>query len=103
MHRLDPIIQTLLGACAESHSDFVLKCPNPLWKNPDFFIHLPVKKNEDINPTKATHSGMNPDHFILAHKECYVLLHQRLIEPSDSQWACEAFYVISVPSRTGGK
>ncbi|KAG8477864.1 hypothetical protein CXB51_027506 [Gossypium anomalum] len=77
----------------ESHSEFLNKCPNPLWKNLDFFIHLTFKKNEDINPTKASHQGMNPDHQILAEKECRELQQQDLIKPSDSQWACEAFYV----------
>ena len=27
-----------------------------------FFIKLPFKKNEYINPTKATHFGMHPDY-----------------------------------------
>ena len=42
-------------SCAETHSEFLKKCSHPLWKNPDFFILLPLKKNEDINPTKASH------------------------------------------------
>ncbi|KAG8489635.1 hypothetical protein CXB51_017679 [Gossypium anomalum] len=79
-------------SCAKSHSEFLKKCPNLLWKNLDFFIKLPFKKNEDINPTKASHQGMNPDHLLLAEKECKKLQQQDLIEPSDSQWACEAFY-----------
>lgn len=36
---------------------------------------------------------MNPEHLQLAKKECEELLDSGLIEPSDSQWACEAFYV----------
>ncbi|KAK8993223.1 hypothetical protein V6N11_033326 [Hibiscus sabdariffa] len=40
-------------SCAESHEDFLSKCDHPLWKNPEFFIKLPFKKNEDVNPTKA--------------------------------------------------
>ncbi|KAH9769430.1 hypothetical protein KPL71_011998 [Citrus sinensis] len=47
----------------ENHSQF--HHPSPLWKNEQFFIHLPFKLNEDINPTKVSH----PD------------------------WACQAFYV----------
>jgi hypothetical protein len=34
------------------------------------FIKLPFKLNEDINPTKASHSGMNLEHKKLAQDEC---------------------------------
>ncbi|KAK8301267.1 hypothetical protein V6Z12_D04G010900 [Gossypium hirsutum] len=71
--------------CAESHSDFLKKCNHPLWKNSTFFIKLPFKKNEDINPTKASHIGMNPDHLKLAEQECQQLQTEGLIEASDSQ------------------
>ncbi|XP_070005118.1 uncharacterized protein [Nicotiana sylvestris] len=74
-----------------------------LWKNEEFFIKLPFKKNENINPTKASHSGMNPDHLQLAKKECEELLEFDLIEPSDSQWACKAFYVNKRGEQTRGK
>ncbi|KAK8990557.1 hypothetical protein V6N11_009249 [Hibiscus sabdariffa] len=80
-------------SCAESHEDFLSKCDHPLWKNPEFYVKLPFKKNEDINPTKASHTRMNLEHQRLAEAECNELLQQGLIEPSDSQWACEAFYV----------
>ncbi|KAK9705313.1 hypothetical protein RND81_07G047500 [Saponaria officinalis] len=62
----DNIAKTL---CAESHSEFLTKCSSPLWQNPEFFITLPLKKNEDINPTKVSHMGMNPDHYTLAFKK----------------------------------
>ncbi|KAK5844976.1 hypothetical protein PVK06_001124 [Gossypium arboreum] len=53
LEKIIPIIQNLKAqSCAKSHSEFLKKCPNPLWKNPDFFIQLPFKKNEDINHTK---------------------------------------------------
>ncbi|KAH9716984.1 hypothetical protein KPL71_021659 [Citrus sinensis] len=81
----------LLSFCPESHSEFTH--PNPLWKNKSFFIKLPFKLNEDINPTKATHPGMSPSDLLLAQKECSQLLAQGLIEPTSSQWACQAFYV----------
>ncbi|KAH9649269.1 hypothetical protein KPL70_025920 [Citrus sinensis] len=81
----------LLSFCPESHSEFTH--PTPLWKNPSFFIKLPFKLNEDINPTKATHPGMSPSNLLLAQKECSQLLAQGLIEPTSSQWACQAFYV----------
>ncbi|KAK8315520.1 hypothetical protein V6Z12_D01G247900 [Gossypium hirsutum] len=71
--------------CAESHSDFLKKCNHPLWRNSTFFIKLPFKKNEDINPTKASHVGMNPDHLKLAEQECQQLQAEGLIEASDSQ------------------
>ena len=61
--------------------------------NPDFFLHLPFKKNEDVNPTKACHRGMNLEHLALAKQEISTLLTKGLIEPTSSLWACEAFYV----------
>ncbi|KAH9752157.1 hypothetical protein KPL71_014586 [Citrus sinensis] len=81
----------LLSFCPESHSEFTHS--NPLWKNKSFFIKLPFKLNEDINPTKATHPGMSPSDLLLAQQECSQLLAQGLIEPTSSQWACQAFYV----------
>ncbi|KAE8667738.1 hypothetical protein F3Y22_tig00112383pilonHSYRG00545 [Hibiscus syriacus] len=90
-------------ACAESHEEFLSKCDHPLWRNSEFFIQLPFKKNKDINPMKASHSGMNPEHQKLAESECVDLLQQGLIEPSDSQWACEAFYVNKRSEQARGK
>ncbi|KAH9801901.1 hypothetical protein KPL71_001197 [Citrus sinensis] len=81
----------LLSFCPESHSEFTH--PNLLWKNKSFFIKLPFKLNGDINPTKATHPGMSPSDLLLAQQECSQLLAQGLIEPTNSQWACQAFYV----------
>ncbi|KAH9697989.1 hypothetical protein KPL71_023828 [Citrus sinensis] len=81
----------LLSFCPESHSEFTH--PSPLWKNKSFFIKLLFKLNEDINPTKATHPGMSPSDLLLAQKECSQLFAQGLIEPTSSQWACQAFYV----------
>ncbi|RDX74283.1 hypothetical protein CR513_45988, partial [Mucuna pruriens] len=52
---VEEIRRKLLSLCADSHEEF--PHPNPLWKNTDFFIRLPFKLNEDINPTKATHLG----------------------------------------------
>ncbi|KAH9780700.1 hypothetical protein KPL71_008176 [Citrus sinensis] len=68
----------LLSFCPASHSEFTHPNPN---------------LNEDINPTKATHPGMSPSDLLLAQKECSQLLAQGLIEPTSSQWACQAFYV----------
>ncbi|KAK8496874.1 hypothetical protein V6N11_057950 [Hibiscus sabdariffa] len=45
-----------IKACVESHEEFLSKCDHPLWKNSEFFIQMAFKKNEDINPTKASHS-----------------------------------------------
>ncbi|KAH9704956.1 hypothetical protein KPL70_011680 [Citrus sinensis] len=81
----------LLSFCPESHIEFTHL--TPLWKNESFFIRLPFKLNEDINPTKATHLGMSPSDLLLAQQECSQLLAQGLIEPTNSQWACQAFYV----------
>ncbi|PKI44150.1 hypothetical protein CRG98_035443 [Punica granatum] len=91
---LSDLVQDLKQqSCADSHQEFLKKCSHPLWKNEQFFVRLPFKKNEDINPTKANHSGMNPEHQQLAIDECAEQLQQDLIEPSDSPWACEVFYV----------
>ncbi|KAL2534378.1 Uncharacterized protein Adt_07729 [Abeliophyllum distichum] len=51
--------------CAESHTDFLSKCTNPLWRNSEFFVSLPFKLNEDANPTKASHTGMAENIFNL--------------------------------------
>ena len=85
------ISQKLLEFCPEKHSQF--HHPSPLWKNEQFFIQLPFKLNEDINPTKASHSGMSPSDLLLAKQECSQLLEQGLIEPTNSDWACQAFDV----------
>ena len=79
------------------------KNPNPLWMNPDFFIHLSFKKNKDVNPTKASHRGMNPEHLALAKQEIPTLLTEGLIEPTSSPWACEAFYVNKHAEQIRGK
>ncbi|KAL4556459.1 hypothetical protein LXL04_039112 [Taraxacum kok-saghyz] len=79
------------------------KNPSPLWLNPDFFVELPFKQNEDVNPTKASHPGMNPDHYQLAVQECDDLVEQGVIESTTSPWACEAFYVNKRNKQTRGK
>ena len=76
------ISQKFLEFCRENHSQF--HHPSPLWKNEQFFIHLPFKLNKDINPTKASHSGMSPSDLL----QCSKLLQQGLIESTDSDWAC---------------
>ncbi|KAK8532362.1 hypothetical protein V6N12_053805 [Hibiscus sabdariffa] len=88
---------------AESHEDFLSKCDHSLWKNLEFYVKLPFKKNKDVNPTKASHTGMNLEHQRLAEAECNELLQQGLIEPSDSQWACEAFHVNKRSEQARGK
>ncbi|KAJ9550757.1 hypothetical protein OSB04_014802 [Centaurea solstitialis] len=94
------IIQT---SCASSHTEFLTKNKNPLWLNPSFFVSLPFKQNEDVNPTKASHPGMNPEHYQLAIKECTELVEQSIIEPTTSPWACEAFYVNKRSEQVRGK
>ncbi|XP_061339072.1 uncharacterized protein LOC133285806 [Gastrolobium bilobum] len=98
---LDDIKGKLLPLCTENHGEF--SHPNPLWKNEDFFVQLPFKLNEDINPTKATHPGMSPSDLILARIECQELLKQGLIEPTKSPWACQAFYVEKRSEKIRGK
>lgn len=70
--------------CAESHSEFLIKNPNLLWQNPQFFVTLHFKVNEDVNPTRTSHRGMNPTHYSLAIKELLQLEHERLIKPTSS-------------------
>ena len=67
------------------------------------FIYLPFKKNEDVNPTKASHKGMNLEHLALATQELSTLLSEGLIEPTTSPWACEAFYVNKHAEQIQGK
>ena len=62
------ISQKLLEFCPDNHSQF--HHPSPLWKNEQFFIHLPFKLNEDINSTKASHPGMSPSDLLLTEQEC---------------------------------
>lgn len=64
--------------------DFLKKCSLPLWKNEEFFISLPFKKNEDVNPTKASYPGMSLDHQKMAMQECEELRQQGLIEATIS-------------------
>ena len=90
-----------LPFCPESHSQF--SHPSPLWKNKDFFIKLLFKLNEDINPTKATHPGMMPSDFKLAQQACSQLLQQGLIEPTSSNWPCQAFYMEKRSKKVRGK
>ncbi|GKC29876.1 putative reverse transcriptase domain, viral movement protein, partial [Tanacetum coccineum] len=94
------LIQT---CCASSHTEFLTKHPSPLWLNPSFFVSLPFKQNEDVNPTKASHPGMNPEHYQLAKEECEQLVSQGIIEPTTSPWACEAFYVNKRSEQVRGK
>ncbi|KAL5569654.1 hypothetical protein UlMin_026229 [Ulmus minor] len=96
----EPLIQK---SCGDSHSDFLKKCPHPLWKNEKFFIAFPFKLNEDINPTKASHPGMNPKHQQMAIKECEEFKLQGLIEATTSAWACHAFYVNKRSEQVRGK
>ena len=89
--------------CADSHADFLSKCNHPLWKNEQFFISLPFKLNEDANPTKASHPGMNPEHQQMVRIECQDLKQQGLIEETASSWACHAFYVNKRSEQARGK
>lgn len=109
IHHLDPDLFAQITAlltsqhCTDSHSEFLSKHSNPLWQNPKFFVHLPFKLNEDINPTKTSHRGMNPIHFSLVVQELQQLEQKRLIEPTSSPWACKAFYVNKKAEQTRGK
>ena len=68
-----------------------------------FFIHLPFKKNEDVNPTKDSHRGMNPEHLVLAKQELSTILTEGLIEPTTFSLECEAFYLKKHAMQIQGK
>jgi len=93
--------EKLSKMCADSHDLF--QHPKPLWKNEEFFVQLPFKLNEDINPTKAIHSGMSPSDRNATFEECQKLLKQGLIEPTNSDWACQTFYVEKRSEEIRGK
>ncbi|KAJ9538379.1 hypothetical protein OSB04_031112 [Centaurea solstitialis] len=95
--------QIIRTSCASSHTEYLMKNKNPLWLNPSFFVSLPFKQNEDVNPTKANYLGMNPHHYKLAVKECSELVDQGIIESTTSPWACEAFYVNKRSKQVRGK
>nr|GFB83353.1 zinc finger, CCHC-type, viral movement protein [Tanacetum cinerariifolium] len=57
----------------------------------------------DVNPTKASHPGMNLDHYQLDKEECEQLVSQGIIEPTTSPWSCEAFYVNKRSEQVCGK
>ncbi|KAH6783226.1 Acyl-CoA N-acyltransferase with RING/FYVE/PHD-type zinc finger domain-containing protein [Perilla frutescens var. hirtella] len=99
--KFEETTKELRKLCAESHAEF--QHPAPLWKNEAFFVQLPFKKNKDINSTKATHPGMNPEELALAKQECSQLLSLGLIEPTKSNWACRAFYVNNRAEQIRGK
>ncbi|KAL2499235.1 Reverse transcriptase domain-containing protein [Abeliophyllum distichum] len=101
LHSLTELL--IRDCCAESHTDFLTKCTSPLLKNPEFFVSLPFKLNEDANPTKASHTGMSPEHLQLATTELGQLQAEGLIEPTNSQWACQAFYVDKRAEQVRGK
>ncbi|WJX18453.1 hypothetical protein P8452_08249 [Trifolium repens] len=46
---------------------------------------------------------MSPSDFALAREECNQLLQQGLIEPTKSEWACQAFYVEKRSEKIRGK
>ena len=80
-----------------------LKIKIPYGRIQIFFIHLPFKKNEDVNPTKDSHRVMNPEHLVLAKQDLSTLLTEGLIEPTTFSWACEAFYLNKHAEQIQGK
>ena len=46
---------------------------------------------------------MNPEHLALAKQELSTLLSKCLIEPTDSPWACKAFYINEHAEQVRGK
>lgn len=91
-------------SCPTSHYEFLTKLSSRLWKIPHFFISLLFKKNEDINPTKASDLDMNPDHYNLALEEVNQFLKEYFIENRTlPPWACEAFYVNKRAEKVRGK
>lgn len=46
---------------------------------------------------------MSPSDLAMAREECAQLLKQGLIEPTESEWACQAFYVEKISEKVRGK
>ena len=107
LHYAEPLSQIrqqlVHHCCANSHAEFQSKHSSPLWTRSEFFIRLPFKDNIHVTPMKASHQGMNPEHMTLANSELEGLLAQSLIEPTNSPWACEAFYVNKRSEQVRGK
>ncbi|KAF3449588.1 hypothetical protein FNV43_RR10317 [Rhamnella rubrinervis] len=59
--------------------------------------------NEYINPTKATYAGMSPSDLTLIRQECAQPFAQGLIEETNSDWACQAFYEEKQSEQIWGK
>lgn len=76
--------QLIIESYIDSHKEFMKRHANLLWLYEEFFIRNLFKRNKNINPTKMSHSGMNPEYLQLTKKECEELLESALIEPSDS-------------------
>lgn len=71
--------------CANSQTEFLQKHQPPLWTRAEFFIKLPFKETAPpSSPTRASHSGMHPDHLKPAQEELKELLQQKLIEETTS-------------------
>ncbi|WVZ19362.1 hypothetical protein V8G54_006684 [Vigna mungo] len=51
---IERVKKKLLSLCADNHEGF--SHPKPLWKNPYFFVKLPFKLNEDVNPYESNSS-----------------------------------------------
>ena len=81
--------------------EFTSDNPLAFWEKSQITIKLPIVPN--ANPTKASHSGMSPEDYEEARNEIDNLLHQGLITPSTSPWACKAFFVNNHAERKCGK
>uniref|UniRef100_A0A1J3EQA9 Reverse transcriptase n=1 Tax=Noccaea caerulescens TaxID=107243 RepID=A0A1J3EQA9_NOCCA len=90
-------------SCADSHTDFLQKCSNPLWLNSEFFVKLPFKENVHTTPTRASHAGMPPTLLQQANDECDQLVNQGIVSSTNSPWACKAFYVNNRAEQARGK
>ena len=90
-------------SCADSHTEFLKKCNNPLWLNSEFFVSLPFKENIQTTPTKASHAGMPPTLLQQANEECDQLVKQGVVSATNSPWACTAFYVNNRAEQARGK
>lgn len=73
--------QLIEESYVESHNEFLKKNKNPLCLNQECIIQYQFRKSENINPTKASHLGMNPIDHYLANNECAKLLKFELIKP----------------------
>ena len=79
--------QKELELCQQQINEQCSEDPLKFWDKEKYFVNLPTTTT-DINPTKASHPGMNLEDTELCRQEIEDLLSRGMIEKSNSPWAC---------------